>query len=130
MELESTGKQSKVEAGPMQVALLDEIAERLLALENLAKAEKPEGIVEPIEKFTITERRTPLKLRKSWFSVSIINDGPNDTFVIVNTQKSFDPHRMANGETYNVDMKHAVIEDLLFWCNHGETARVRIVGVR
>jgi c-di-GMP-related signal transduction protein len=114
-----------------QAALLDEIAERLLQIQKLYEEEKPEGVVEPIEKFRITEARTPIKLRKAWFSVSIINDDDaNSVFVIVNTEKSFEEHEVKEHETYNIDMHRAVITDLLCWCNHGETATIRIVGVR
>lgn len=126
----SNGKQVRVEAGPMQVALLDEIAERLCKLEELMKAEVPEGIVEPIEKCTITETRMPFRPLKPWFSVSIINDGPSDVFCIVNTEKSFNEHRILNGETFTIDMRRPKVNDVLMWCNHGETSAVRIVGVR
>jgi hypothetical protein len=114
----------------LQAALLDEIAERLLKLEELAKAEVPEGAVEPIEKFEVTETRTLFRPLKPWFSISIINDGPSDVYCIVNTEKSFEEHRVAVGETYNIDMRRAKITDALMWCNRGETASVRIVGVR
>ena len=126
----STGQQKRVKAGPMEVALLDEIAERLRHVEELMEAEVPEGIVEPIEKYTITETRIPFRPLKPWFSISIINDGPSDVFCIVNTEKSFEEHRIAVNETYNIDMKRAKIANALMWCNHGETAVVRIVGVR
>jgi hypothetical protein len=115
----------------MSVALLNEIAERLLALENLAKATHPIGAVEPIEKFLITDVRRHMPLQKPWFSVSIINDDDhNDVFCIVNTEKSFEEHRIHPLETYNINMVTAVIKDLLFWCDHGESAIVRIVGTR
>jgi hypothetical protein len=115
----------------MSVALLDEIAQRLMNLEKLAKATQPIGAVEPIEKFVITDVRRHMPLVKPWFSVSIINDDDhNDVFCIVNTEKSFEEHRILHNETYNIAMITAVIKDLLFWCNHGESAVVRIVGTR
>lgn len=120
-----------VNPAAMQVALLAEIAERLCRLEELMKAEVPEGAVEAIEKFTISDKRTFLPLRKSWFSVSLINDDDtNSVFVIVNTKKSFEEHEVKEHETYNIDMHRALITDILCWCNHGETARIRIVGIR
>jgi len=125
-----TEKQNRISEGPMSVALLNEIAERLLALEKLAKATQPIGAVEPIEKFVITDVRRHMPLQKPWFSVSIINDGDDDVFCIVNTEKSFEEHRIHLNETYNINMVTAVIKDLLFWCNHGEHATVRIVGTR
>jgi hypothetical protein len=114
----------------MSVALLNEIAERLMNLEKLAKATQPAGAVEPIEKFRITDVRRHMPLQKPWFSVSIINDGDDDVLCIVNTEKSFEEHRIHMNETYNINMVTAVIKDLLFWCDHGESATVRIVGTR
>jgi len=128
---QSTEKQNRISEGPMSVALLNEIAERLMSLEKLAKATQPIGAVEPIEKFRITDVRRHMPLQKPWFSVSIINDDPtNDVFCIVNTEKSFEEHRILHNETYNIAMVTAVIKDLLFWCDHGESATVRIVGTR
>ena len=129
--LQSTEKQNRISEGPMSVALLNEIAERLMSLEKLAKATQPIGAVEPIEKFVITDVRRHMPLQKPWFSVSIINDDDhNDVFCIVNTEKSFEEHRIHPLETYNINMVTAVIKDLLFWCDHGESAVVRIVGTR
>lgn len=125
-----TEKQNRVSEGPMSVALLNEIAERLMSLEKLAQATQPIGAVEPIEKFVITDVRRHMPLQKPWFSVSVINDGNDDVFCIVNTEKSFEEHRIHMNETYNINMVTAVIKDLLFWCNHGEHATVRIVGTR
>ncbi len=126
----SNDQRKKIESGPMEIALLNEIAERLLALEKLAKATQPVGAVEPIEKFVITDVRRRMPLQKPWFSVSIINDGDDDVFCIVNTEKSFEEHGIHVNETYNINMVTAVIKDLLLWCNHGEHAHVRIVGTR
>ena len=128
---QSTEKQnSRIESGPMGIALLNEIAERLMNLEKLAKATQPIGAVEPIEKFRITDVRRHMPLQKPWFSVSIVNDGDDDVFCIINTKESFEEHRILMGETYTINMVTPVIKDLLFWCNHGEHATVRIVGVR
>ena len=127
----STEKPSdRVESGPISVGLLNEIAERLMNLEKILQAAQPIGAVEPIEKFQITDVKRHMPLLKPWFSVSIINDGDDDVFCIINTEKSFEEHRILPHETYNIAMITAVIKDLLFWCNHGESAIVRIVGTR
>ena len=123
--------QKKLDSSILSTALLDEIAERLMNLETLMKAAHPIGAVEPIEKFVITDVRRHMPLVKPWFSVSVINDDDhNDVFCIVNTEKSFEEHRILPHETYNIAMITAVIKDLLFWCNHGESATVRVVGTR
>lgn len=114
----------------MTVALLNEIAERLLNIENLYKEEAPFGAVEAIEKFTITSQRNHITRLKPWISMALVNDGPHSVFVIVNTEKSFDEHEVQNGETYTIDMHRPKIEDILMWCNNGETASVRLVGTR
>jgi len=123
-------EEKKVRPEVLQLAILDEVAERLCILEELMKAEVPEGAVEPIEKFLITETRRPFRPLKPWFSISIINDGTHDVFCIVNTAKSFEEHRILEHETYTIDMRRAKVIDALMWCNHGETSSVRIVGVR
>jgi len=131
-------KKKLIRADEATVLLLDkmlaemrESSQRLTSLENLAKATQPVGAVEPIEKFRITDVRRHMRLVKPWFSVSVINDDDhNDVFCIVNTEKSFEEHRILPHETYNIALVTAVIKDLLFWCNHGETATVRIVGTR
>lgn len=136
--MSSDNGETKVPTDVAQVILLQRIltemqesSERLTSLENLAKATQPIGAVEPIEKFVITDVRRHMPLQKPWFSVSIINDDDhNDVFCIVNTEKSFEEHRILPHETYNIAMITAVVKDLLFWCNHGESAAVRIVGTR
>jgi hypothetical protein len=127
---ESRETQEKIDVGPTSIALLDEIAGRLLSLEKLAKAEVPEGVVEPIEKFTITSQKTFITRPKPWFSLSLINDGDHSVFVIVNVDKSFDEHEVMSGETYNIDTKRGLIKDILIWCRDGETSTIRLVGVR
>ena len=52
--LESKETRRRVESGVYQVALLDEIAERLLAIETHNKEISPEGIVEPLTETTVT----------------------------------------------------------------------------
>ena len=128
--MSSEEKSKAVRAEVLQAALLDEVAERLLALQKLAQAEVPEGVVEPIEKFHITSIPTHLPRLEPWFSMSLINDGPDSVLVIVNTAKSFDEHEVLAGETYNINMLRALIKDVRLWCRAGETATVRLVGVR
>ena len=128
---EYTEERKKVKPDVLQTALLDEIAERLLHVERMLAEEKPEGVVEPIEPVSVTETLRRVKAPfKPWFSVSIVNDGPNDVYVIVNSEKSFEWHRVPVGETYKVDMKRPAIKDVLLKCEPGETASVRVVGSR
>jgi hypothetical protein len=138
VESESTAERKRPRAekkivlsGPMSVALLDEIAERLCALQRFQEEERAEGVVEPIEPVSVNEElRHVIAPIKPWFSVNVVNDGPDDVYVMVNTEKSFDWHRVPQGESYRVDMKRGIIKDLLLKCEAGKTASVRLVGSR
>jgi len=127
----SEKKTKLIRADEAQVLLLDRLLAEIRNVKTRLEEQIPVGAVEPIEKFRITDVRRHMLLVKPWFSVSVINDDDhNDVFCIVNTEKSFEEHRILPHETYNIAMITAVIKDLLFWCNHGETSNVRVVGVR
>jgi len=114
----------------LNTALLDEIAGRLFEILKIQKEEQSFGAVEAIEKFTITSQKNHITRINPWMSVTLINDGPDSVFAIVNTEKSFDEHEVMFGETATVDMHRPIIKDVLLWCRTGETAVVRIVGTR
>ena len=132
---ESKEQQKNVDAIALQIALLDEIAGRLLSLETHNKEISPEGIVEPLVETTVTT--TPVVMEppfadagKYWFSASIIDDGPNYCWVVINTGKSSTrPHKVANDETYEVTFIKALIYDLRLYTDDG-TAVLRITGTR
>lgn len=115
----------------MQTALLDEIAERLMQLQKQLP-EKPEGIIEPLTptKATTKPRVIFPPMKKKWFSLSIVNDGPNDCWVIVNSEKSPpQPYLTRIGEEYSLSAGSGVIEDIRVYTETG-TANLRIRGIR
>lgn len=121
----------KVSPEIAQVFLLDEIASRLLKLEKTLP-QRPEGIVEPLVgvRATTVARVLHPPFKRKWFSVSIVNDGPSDCWIIVNTEKSPpQPYLTRVGEAYEVDMGSAVIEDIRVYTEDG-SANLRIKGVR
>lgn len=112
----------------MQVGLLDEIAQRLLNIEKTMKAEQPIGSAEPYEPISVTsETRVVDSHGKPWFSVQIVNDGPNNVLVLINSQVSQEWHTVKINEPYKLDAKSAVIRDVLLRCEPNETASVRMV---
>lgn len=128
---EQTVGSKRVDPQVASVFLLDEIAERLLTLEKQLPV-RPVGIVEPLTpiKATITPRVIHPPYKKKWFSVSIVNDGPDDCWIVVNTEKSpAQPYFTRAGEAYEVDMGSGVIEDIRVYTDAG-TANLRIRGVR
>jgi hypothetical protein len=114
----------------LTAVLLADIDDKLLAIREYAEERRAEGITEPVEPLVVTSEPRRIRAEKPWFSVMIVNDGPNDVDVIVNTEKSFREHKVAADETYKVDMFRGVIKDVLLWCAPAETASVRFVGVR
>ena len=132
---ESKEQRKRLRSEVLQTALLDEIAERLLSLETHNKESTPEGMVDPLVDLTVTT--TPVTVGppyreagKYWFSVSVINDGPNYCWVVINTGKSSTrPHKIANDETYEVTFTKALIYDLRLYTDEG-TAVLRITGTR
>lgn len=114
-----------------QVFLLDEIADRLMRLEKQTP-KRPEGIVEPLTPTRVTTEARVIHppYKRKWFSVSIVNDGPDDCWIVVNTEKSpAQPYLTRVGEAYEVDMGDAVIEDIRVYTEEG-SANLRIRGIR
>ncbi len=126
-------KEPRVSLETLNTALLDEIAQRLQNIEVHNKELSPEGIVEPLAVITVTTTTTivqPPNVGNLWFSVSIINDGPDPCWVVINSGKSSTrPHRIDNDETYEVRFIKPVIQDLMLSTDSG-TASVRITGTR
>jgi hypothetical protein len=124
--------EGKVTPQVLQTILLDEIAGRLAEIYESMQEERAEGVVEPIEPVVITEEGRHLRppVGKPWMSMDLINDGPNSCWALVNTSRSVDAHEIKKGETYTIDMKRPIIEDVYLWCKPREEASLRIVGVR
>jgi hypothetical protein len=133
-----TEKSKMIRADEAQVLLLDKLLQQMTNLskqvqENtvLVREQIPMGIVEPLNVEVTTENKvlSPPFDRK-WFSISIVNDGPNNCFVIVNTELSnTNPHEVEVNGTFEVDIGAPKIKDLLLYCVAG-TASLRIRGVR
>ncbi len=126
-------KERPVSLEALNTALLDEIAQRLQNIEVHNKELSPQGIVEPLAIIAVTTTTIivqPPNVGNLWFSVSIINDGPDPCWVVVNSAKSSTrPHRVDNDETYEVRFIKPVIQDLMLSTDSG-TASVRITGTR
>lgn len=127
-----------IRADEATVCLLDKMLEtmRLLSEQTnqntqLIKQQIPEGIIDPKEvTATIVALSIVPPLDKHWFSISIVDDGPDSCYVVVNTEKSStNPYLMQVHETFEVDLGVPKIVDALVWCGSG-SANLRIRGVR
>lgn len=97
---------------------------------ELVKKQIPLGMSEPIPSQTATTTPQTYQLRHKWFSLAIVNDGPQDCWIIVNTGKSSTtPYLLGVDEVYEIDMGSAQIYDIYFYTDTG-TAVLRIRGVR
>jgi hypothetical protein len=106
--------------------LLDEIAYRLSKIENILKAEHPEGYLGHYED-TITDKIKEWEPPDIWFSGSLYNYGPNTVYVQTNDiALDFVPVEL--NENLEFDFKTAKIKKIYFKCNKGETAKIKIIG--
>jgi hypothetical protein len=134
VESGSSGKRKRVEAGPMDVALLDEIANRLLSIEKMMAKQIPEGIVEPLNPISVTSSGRvvqPPFPNKFWFSITIVKEDAVELHLSINTETATVPYTMsANEKVYDQSFSIPCIRDVKFWTNQGETCTVKIRGSR
>lgn len=130
--------QPMIRADEATVQLLDKMLQEFRRVSDqtnqslqLIKQQIPEGIIDPKEVTATTVPQTIVPpLDKRWFSISIIDDGPDPCYVVVNTEKSStNPYLMQMHETFEVDFGVPKIVDALIWCGSG-SAHLRIRGVR
>lgn len=131
-ELMSVDDENKVPTDVAQVILMQRLIEKMVVLNAKIDSMIPEGILEPTHRIRVTTTQQTVlpPMRKPWFSVSIINDGPSDCWVIINSEKSStSPYQLGFKEVYEADMKTAKIVDVVVYTDSG-VASLRIRGVR
>ena len=120
------------------VLLLDKMLQEIKRVSDqtnqslqLIKQQIPEGIIDnKIVTATTKELSIVPPLDKCWFSISIVSDGPDPCFVVVNTEKSnTNPSLLNVNETFEIDLGVPKIVDALVWCAVG-SANLRVRGVR
>jgi hypothetical protein len=121
-------KSSKVSPEVLQTALLDEIAERLLHVEELLA--KPKGYTFPI-KVTV-EELTVLDFMMLYphaplFAVTVYNDGPDEVYPSINEHQKQTP--LMPGENVNFTYTSPRIEKLILDVDNGKKANVRGFGI-
>lgn len=129
-------KASRVRPDILQAALLHKISKslgdlnaKIDGLASLVKEQIPLGMVDP---HNLTVTTTPFAYRPNHplFAVSIVNDGPNDCWIVVNTGKSSTtPYHLLVDEVYEEDLGSAKIQDIYMHTDTG-TAALRIRGTR
>ena len=120
-------------APPIETVSLIEIAETLAELTDLVSSQIPEGESPSFLK-SVTDRIQDVKEAYPfpWFSFTLHNYGPESVFLGVNKKPITDPvysDEVKKGESREVDMGAAKIDNIFAVCREGETATVRIRGV-
>lgn len=133
-----SGHPKMIRADEATVLLLDKMLQEIRRVSDqtnqtaqLIKQQIPEGIIDPKEVTATTVELSIVPPQdKKWFSISIVVDGPNPCYVVVNTEKSStNPYLMQVHETFEVDLGVPKIVDALVWCASGST-NLRVRGVR
>ena len=127
-----------IRAEEATVLLLDKMLQEIRRISDqsnstlqLVKQQIPEGIIDPkdVAATTVPQTITP-PLDKRWFSISIVNDGADDCYIVVNTeQSSTNPYLLKMHETFEVDLGVPKIVDAQVWCSSGSSS-LRVRGVR
>ena len=119
------------------VRLLDKLVSEITVIKEqgnktyeLVKRQIPFGAIEPLPVKTATTTPKNIRFREPYFSINVVNDGDNDCFIIINTEKSYTTSFVLKaGSSEEIDMKTAKIEDIRFYTDAGTTV-LRIRGVR
>jgi len=121
-----------IPADKAQVLLLDRLLQKIKEMTEEVKTHTPDGIIEPLAQTHVTTARGTIHppYGKRWFSISVVNDGPDPCWIIVNSELSTtSPYELHKDEVFEVDLGCPKIVDLVHWCDSG-SATLRIRGVR
>ena len=130
-------QQKRIRSDEAIVRLLDKLVSEITVIKEqgnktyeIVKKQIPFGAVEPLSQKVATTTPVSIRFREPFFSIAIVNDGPNDCWIIVNTEKSYTTSfLLQSGSVEEVDMKIAQIDDIRYYTDVG-TAVLRIRGVR
>ena len=130
-------RQKKIRSDEAIVRLLDKLVSDITAIKEqgnktleLVKKQIPFGAIEPSSVKTATTTPRGITFHHPYFSLNIVNDGPDDCWITVNTEKSYTtPFLLKSGSVEEIDMNAAKIADIGYYTDSG-TAVLRIRGIR
>lgn len=140
--------EERVDPGVVTVALLYKIANRLEKIEKTLSQQLPIGRVLNIpDGLPLTAGDTYVDFikglvsypdgtkkefptpRAALFSISIENEGDDDCVVTINPVEMWGKRTVNSGETFELDMKKAVIREVRLSVATGESCTVQVSGV-
>lgn len=141
------GDEERVNPEVVNVALLYKIANRLEKIETLLSDQVPLGKILNIPNgllitgdtliyflrglviYPDTTTRDIPSYRRPLFAVSVENEGPDDCSIVINPDETWGKRTINSGETYELDMKKAVIKEIKLSVAAGGSCTVQISGV-
>jgi len=121
-------QQKRLEGVPLQIALLDEIAERLSRIEEKVR-QVPKGvlpIIVEVKDLCILNFLTNDPFSRL-FSLTLYNDGPDPVYPGINIAQSVT--MLKPGEDLRIDLEYPGIERLYLSVARGKRALIRGFGV-
>ena len=130
-------QQKRIRSDEAIVRLLDKLVSEITVIKEqgdktyeLVKKQIPFGAIEPLPVKAATTTPQSIRFHQPYFSLNVVNDGDNDCFIIINTEKSYTTSFVLKaGSSEEIDMKTAKIEDIRFYTEAGTTT-IRIRGLR
>ena len=121
-----TQGREKVPAEILQATLLADLDTGIRQLIELIELQIAVGQA-PFVPLTVTTDLREVQIAPAWFSVKIINDGPQLVLVHVNDTDEL-PIRIASGEDVNLDFGAPRVR-LMFFRTESATAELRLIGL-
>jgi hypothetical protein len=136
---EENGEQNRLKAEVLNAAMLREIGDRLLWLQDHFKEATTEGFAEPREPIVVTVAGVTIEPEtKPWFSVIVMNDGLVNVDVLVMSDTSEEKwtrprttrwHTVLPTETYTVTFTKGQVKYVQLRTLAG-VSTARVVGIR
>ena len=119
------------------VKLLDKLVSEITDIKKqgnetleIVKKQTPKGIIIPLSIKTANTTPQTIRFTVPYFSINVVNDGPDDCLMVINTEKSSTtPFLLKSGSVEEIDLKSAKINDIYYYTESG-TAELRIRGIR
>lgn len=140
--------EERVDPGVVTVALLYKIANRLEKIEKVLSEQLPLGkvlnipdglsltagdtyvdFIKGLVSYPDGTKRNIPTFKTALFSISIENEGADDCIVTINPVETWGKRTVNSGETFELDMKKAVIREVKLSVAAGESCTVQISGV-
>lgn len=143
----TSGNEERMSPDVLNTTLMYKIVKKLSNIEKLLSEQIPLGQIYSIPNGVVitgdtyinfvtgiiiypdnSKKSTP-SFRRKLFSISIENEGTNNCTIIINPENTWGKRTINSGETFELDMKKAVLEEVKLSVTPTESCTVQISGV-